>query len=119
MAHLQPELRVNYCKLIVVSVDDAMNTNETRDALGATWPFLMDTDKTLLYELEMVDNSDAVHGQVYIPYTFTLDRDRTIHKIYNGWWYVGRPTVEELRMDFRALLSKRHDWVYSEDQKVA
>jgi len=41
-----------------------------------------------------------------------LDRDRTIYKIYNGWWYVGRPTVEEIRMDLRALLSRRNDWVY-------
>jgi peroxiredoxin len=36
---LQPELRVDYCHLISVSVDDKMNTNETRDAIGADWPF--------------------------------------------------------------------------------
>ncbi|MCA1573738.1 MAG: hypothetical protein LC770_04215, partial [Acidobacteria bacterium] len=46
------------------------------------------------------------------PYTFVLDRDRTIYKIYNGWWFVGRPTVEELRMDYRALMSRRPDWWY-------
>lgn len=109
---LQPELRVNYCKLITVSVDDKMHTNETRDALGADWPFLMDPDRKLLHELEMVDSTDPVHGEIYIPYTFILDRDRTIYKIYNGWWYVGRPTVEEIRMDLRALMSRRHDWVY-------
>jgi len=55
---------------------------------------------------------------VYIPYTFILDRDRTIYKVYNGWWFVGRPTCEEIRMDLRALMSKRSDWVYSEKQKV-
>lgn len=31
--------------------------------------------------------------------------ERVIHKIYNGWWYLGRPTVEELRMDLRALMA--------------
>ena len=36
--------------------------------------------------------------------TFVLDRDRTIYKIYNGWWFVG--------MDYRALLSRRADWWY-------
>jgi peroxiredoxin len=105
--------------MITVSVDDKMNTDETRDALGADWPFLMDPDRKLLHELEMVDTTDSVHGEMYIPYTFILDRDRTIHKIYNGWWYVGRPTVEEIRMDLRALMSRRKDWVYSPDQKVA
>ena len=110
---LQPELRVNYCKMITVSVDDKLTTQEVRDQLNANWPFLCDTDKKLLHELEMVDTTDPMHGEIYIPYTFVLDKDRTIYKIYNGWWFLGRPTVEELRMDLRALVSQRSDWVYS------
>ncbi len=109
---LEPELRVNYCKMIVVSVDDKINTNEVRDMLGTHLPFLMDPERRLLHELQMVDTTDPHHGEIYIPYTFVLDRDRTISKIYNGWWFLGRPTVEELRMDLRALLSQRPDWVY-------
>ncbi len=111
---LQPEFRVNYCKMITVSVDDRMNTTETRTALSADWPFLMDPDRRLLHELQMTDTTDKVHGEVYIPYTFILDRDRTIYKVYNGWWFVGRPTSEEIRMDLRALMSSRPDWVYSD-----
>lgn len=109
---LQPELRVSYCKLITVSVDDEMTTREVRSGLAADWPFLCDPDRKLCHELEMVDTTDEVHGEVYIPYVFLLDKDRTIYKVYNGWWFVGRPTVEELRMDFRALMSRRKDWVY-------
>ena len=75
--------------MITVSVDDKMNTNETRDALAADWPFLMDIDRKLLHELEMSDTTDKFHGEVYIPDTFILDRDRTIYKMYNGWCYVG------------------------------
>ncbi len=112
VTHLQPEFRVNYCKMITVSVDDPMNANEMRDALGADWTFLLDTDRTLLHELEMTDTTDPIHGEVFIPYTFILDRDRTIYKIYNGWWFLGRPTVEEIRMDLRVLMSRRPDWVY-------
>ncbi len=40
------------------------------------------------------------------------------YKIYNGWWFVGRPTSEEIRMDLRALMSRRPDWVYSDKQSV-
>ncbi len=109
---LQSEFRVNYCHMLLVSVDDQRNTNENRDALGADWPFLMDSDRRLLHELEMVDSTDKVHGEIYIPYTFILDRDLAIHKIYNGWWYLGRPSCEEIRMDLRALMSARPDWVY-------
>jgi peroxiredoxin len=39
VAYLQPELIVNYCKLVVVSVDDPMLTKEVKDGLGATFPF--------------------------------------------------------------------------------
>jgi len=78
---LQPEFRINYCKLITVSVDDRMNTNEVRDALGADWPFLMDPDRRLLHELQMTDTTDKAHGEVYIPYTFILDRDRSISSV--------------------------------------
>ena len=57
----------------------------------------MDPDRRLLYELQMVDTTDPTHGEVYVPYSFSLDPDRTIHMIYNGWYYVGRPTVEDIR----------------------
>ena len=112
VAYLQPELIVNYCKLVIVSVDNPMISKEVRDGIGATFPFLCDSDRKIIRELDIVDTTDAVHGPVAIPYTFLLDRDLSIYKIYNGWWYVGRPTVEEIRMDFRALLSRRGDWWY-------
>jgi len=105
---------VDYCHIISVSVDGPFTSKEVRNALDAEWTFLCDNDKKLLHELEMADHTDKRHGEIYIPYTFVLDKDRAIYKIYNGWWYLGRPTVEELRMDLRTLMSKRPDWVYSE-----
>jgi len=112
VAHLQPEMRINYCKLITVSVDDEININEMRDALNAGWPFLMDTNRKLLYQLQMVDTTDPLHGEIYIPYSFALDQDLSIYKIYNGWYYVGRPTVEDVRSDWRALMSRRSNYIY-------
>ena len=40
-----------------------------------------------------------------------LEPKLVVHKIYNGYWFFGRPTVEELRLDLRAVLQKcRPDW---------
>ena len=103
--------------MITVSVDNRYDTDDMREGLGAEWPFLWDHDRKLLHELEMVDATDYIHGDIYIPYTFVLDGDRTIYKIYNGWWYLGRPTVEELRMDLRDLFSRRPDWIYSPEYR--
>ena len=115
MRDLQPELPVNYCKLLVVTVDDAETAQGLRDKIGATFPFLIDDQRELIHKLDIVDNTDKKHGQIPIPYTFVLDRDRSIYKIYDGWWYVGRPTVEELRMDLRTLMQRRDDYSYKRE----
>ena len=110
--YLQPELAVNYCKLLVVTVDDPETTRQFRADLGADYPFLIDADRKLINELDIVDTTDPKHSPIPIPYTFVLDRTREIYKIYNGWWFVGRPTVEELRLDLRAVMSRRPDYAY-------
>ena len=109
---LQSELRVNYCKLVAISVDNTEITHKFREQIGAQWPFLIDADRKLINELDIVDNTDRAHSPIPIPYTFVLDGNREIYKIYNGWWFVGRPTVEELRLDLRALLARRADYEY-------
>ena len=46
-----------------------------------------------------------------IPHVIVLEPGLVIFKIYNGYWFFGRPTIEELRQDLRAVLSKyRPDW---------
>jgi peroxiredoxin len=114
VADLQPELGVNYCRLVVVWTDDPVSTRATRQKLGATFPFLCDHERQVIAELDIIDTTDAHHPRIAIPYTFVLDAERVIHKIYNGWWYLGRPTVEELRMDLRALMARRRDWRYDD-----
>jgi hypothetical protein len=40
-----------------------------------------------------------------------LEPGLVISKIYNGYWYFGRPTIEDLRQDLRAVTKKcRPDW---------
>jgi hypothetical protein len=46
-----------------------------------------------------------------IPHTIVLEPGLVVFKIYNGYWFFGRPTMEELRQDLRAVLKKcRGDW---------
>ncbi len=112
--HLQPELEVNYCQMVVIWVDDPKVTRQARRELGATFSFLCDHERRVIADLDIMDTSDPNHPRIAIPYTFVLDSNREIYKIYNGWWYVGRPTAEELRMDLRALMSRRRDWWYGD-----
>ena len=110
----EDELRVNYCHLAVASTDTPELNAAFRAGLGATYPFLSDHERRAIRELDIVDITDSKHPEIAIPYSFSLAPDLTIHKIYNGWWFVGRPTVEELRQDLRALLQAcRKDYSYN------
>ena len=42
-----------------------------------------------------------------IPHVIVLEPGLIIHKLYDGYWFFGRPTVEELRQDLRAVGGKK------------
>ena len=112
---MQDELAVNYCQLAVVSTDAPEVTAAFRAGLGATFTFLSDHERRAINELDIVEQTAPgfEHGLVAVPYTFSLHPDLTIYRIYNGWWFVGRPTLEELRQDLRAIMQKcRSDYEY-------
>ncbi len=51
------------------------------------------------------------HHDPMIPYTLVLATGLQIHSIYNGYWYWGRPSNEDLRRDLREVTRKiRPDW---------
>lgn len=110
MAEMQREFQVGYCKIVTISTDSRMQSLEWRTRLGAHWPFLSDEERLIQQELEIREYTDPEHNPM-IPYTVVLEPGLKIHKIYNGYWYWGRPTPEEIRQDFRAVSQKiRPDW---------
>jgi peroxiredoxin len=100
---LQEELAINYCKLAVVSVDSPEVNDAFRTGLGAKLPFLSDQERRVVKLLDMTETSKS-RGVTAMPHTFSLLPDLSIHNLYNGYWYLGRPTLDELRMDLRAML---------------
>ena len=100
-----PDFRNAYTRLVLISTDNQLNINEFRDAVGATWPFLSDPGRTVQLDLDIKEFTDEPHDPM-IPHTFVLEPGLKIFKIYNGYWYWGRPTVEELHVDLRALFQK-------------
>ena len=59
---------------------------------------------------QKLGDSHALEGS-HPPHVFVLEPGLVIYKIYNGYWFLGRPTLEELRQDLRAVTKKcRTDW---------
>jgi peroxiredoxin/cold shock CspA family protein len=108
----QHELRVNYSKLVAVSADPPLVQAAFRAGLGAQWTFLSDEQRTIIKQMNILDETEGEYAYRAQPYTFVLRPDLSIHAIYNGWYFVGRPTNEELRHDLRTIMVSRSDYRY-------
>jgi peroxiredoxin len=107
---LQEEMEVAYSRLVSVSIDEPVALSAFRAGLGARWTFLSDADRLYLDALGLRETTDTVY-RPYVPTTFTLRPDLAIHSAYNGYWFWGRPTNEDLRQDLRAITrTVRPDW---------
>ena len=110
LLQLHREMEVGYCRLVTISTDNLLETNEFRTGVGAPWTFLSDPGRKLQKDLDIAEYTDPDHNPM-IPHTIVLEPSLVIHKIYNGYWFFGRPSVEELRQDLRAVTRKcRPDW---------
>lgn len=110
LVRFQDEVEVAYTKLVVISVDPPEVQSAFRAGLGARFLFLSDAERRWLDRLELRETTDTVHDP-YRPAAFTLFPDLRVHNSYNGYWFWGRATLEELRRDLRAISEQiRSDW---------
>jgi peroxiredoxin len=116
LVELFREIEVGYCRLVTLSTDNLLETNEFRAAAGAHWPFLSDPGRKVQKDLDIAEYTDPTHNPM-VPHTLVLEPGLVVHKIYVGYWFFGRPTVEELRQDLRAVTRKcRRDWDLSDPE---
>src|SRR3954453_21438703 len=115
LAALQPKLSVAYTQIVTIATDEHHTLQEFRTSVGAFWPFLSDPDRTVQQDLDIAEYTDPDNNPM-IPYTVVLEPGLLVFKIYSGYWFFGRPTVEELRLDMRAVLQRcRPDWRIDRD----
>lgn len=110
LVELHREIEVGYCRLVTISTDNLTETNEYRSGVGAHWPFLSDAGRIVQKDLDIAEYTDPLHNPM-IPHVIVLEPGLVVYKIYNGYWFFGRPTLEELRQDLRGVTRKcRPDW---------
>ena len=106
----QDEAEVAYTRMVTVTTESSEVQAAFRAGLGARWTFLSDASRRYLGELGLEEIEDKAH-RPYLPYVFVLRPDLTIHSVYNGYWFWGRPSLEELHQDLRDVSrSIRPNW---------
>ena len=110
LAAFYPKIAVAYTQVVTISTDDHHTLQEFRASLGAQWTFLSDPDRTIQKDLDIQEYTDPEHNPM-IPHTLVLKPGLIVHKVYNGYWFWGRPSIADLWLDLRAVSSEiRPDW---------
>lgn len=105
-----PRIAVAYTQIVTIATDNILTINEFRNSVGAQWTFLSDAGRKVQKDLQIQEYTDPFHDPM-IPHTFVLKPGLVIHSIYNGYWFWGRPSFEDLRRDLREVTRQiRPDW---------
>ena len=105
-----PKIAVAYTKIATIATDDHHTLLEFRNSVGAPWPFLSDPERLVQQDLDIKEYTDPENDPM-IPHTLVLAPGLQIWKVYNGYWFWGRPSFYELWADLRELSREiRPDW---------
>lgn len=110
LAAFHSKIAVAYTRIVTIATDNILELNEFRGSVGANWTFLSDPGRKVQKDLQIQEYTDPHHDPM-IPHTLVLKPGLVVHSIYNGYWFWGRPSVEDLRRDLRAVTAEiRPDW---------
>jgi len=110
LAAFYPKIAVAYTKIATIASDAHHQLQEFRASVGAQWPFLSDSERAVQKDLDIQEYTDPMNDPL-IPHTLVLKPHLVVHKIYNGYWFWGRPSVYDLWQDLRDVSSEiRPDW---------
>lgn len=101
---------VGFTQLVTVTTDTLLQLNELRMGVGADWVFLSDEQRRIQQDFGIQEYTDEKNNPM-IPHTLVLEPGLKVFKVYNGYWFWGRPTPHELHLDLRAVSERiRPDW---------
>jgi hypothetical protein len=76
LLQLHREMQVGYCRLVTISTDNLLETNESRTAVGGGWTFLSDTGRRVQKDLDIAEYTDPDHRSRPQPDDPSHDRAR-------------------------------------------
>ena len=112
LVRLQDEAEVAYSRFVSVSVDPPAVSAAFRAGLGRALDLSLPTRAVRSKQrLGLLRNHRHAQQSLRSCASFVLYPDLRIHSDYNGYWFWGRPTEQELAADLRAISREvRLDW---------
>jgi hypothetical protein len=108
---------IGQCRMVTITTTNPQEALNYRHGVGsrAALPRRFRSDHAARPGDRRV-HPDPAHDQM-VPHTIVCEPGLIVNRMYNGYWFFGRPTVDELRHDLRAALMKHHwDWDLSDPE---
>ena len=96
---------VAFTEVVTILPNELHDTYKLRISTGAHWTFLADTDLDVQRTLDINEYTDPHHDPM-IPHTLVLEPGLIVYKIYNGYWFWGRPSPYKLWDDLEGLFRR-------------
>src|SRR6202012_4091241 len=110
LAAVYPKIAVAYTQIVTIATDDHHTLQEFRASVGAQRTFLSDPERIVQKDLDIQEYTDPENNPM-IPHTLVLKPFLIVHRVYNGYWFWGRPSIADLWHDLRAVTREvRPDW---------
>src|SRR5690349_16878466 len=110
LAAFYPKIAAAYTRIATISTDEHHTSQAFRASVGAQWPFPVDPGRIVQEDLDIQEYTDP-DNDPRVPHTLVLKPGLIVHKVYNGYWFWGRPSVVDLWHDLREASAEiRPDW---------
>ena len=105
LLRLQELVPVAFTNIVTILPNDQHDTNKMKIATGAWWTLLSDADLEVQRALEIDEDTDVPHAAT-VPHTLVLAPGLVVDKVYCGYWFWGRPSVDQLWVDLQDLFRR-------------
>jgi peroxiredoxin len=97
---------VAFTQLVSILPNDLHDVYKLKISTGARWTFLADRELAVQAHFDINEYTDGKHANAMVPHTLILSENRRIERVYVGYWFWGRPSMDQLWTDLGDVLRR-------------
>jgi peroxiredoxin len=97
---------VAFTQVVSILPNDLHDVYRLKISTGARWTFLSDSDLQVQKHFDINEYTDTHHDYATVPHTLIVSPGLRIERVYVGYWFWGRPSVDQLWADLGDTLRR-------------
>jgi peroxiredoxin len=96
---------VAFTELVSILPSNLHDVSRLKISTGASWTFLGDDELAVQKHFDINEYTDTHHDYAAVPHTLILSPGLRIEHVYVGYWFWGRPSMDQLWTDLGAVFA--------------